>query len=593
MFDTTAADSSATFFQNLDPTAQTAFSLALAQVPAAALELAHTQLADFAAEPGFLDTLRIPFGDFDEAQASALFQDLLTGDASRFPRVEVLPADVLPGANGAFDSLTGTIYLADRFLSSNADNPAAIADVLLEEIGHYIDAQINVVDSPGDEGAIFSAIVQGRSLNEAELAALKSKNDIRVIDLNGESSFIENSAKAGQANADVNGDGKADIVGFGDNAVFVALSNGNGTFQQATVSYPSAGFTKGSGGWTNFNDYPRMLADVNGDGKADIVGFGDNAVFVALSNGNGTFQQATVSYPSAGFTKGSGGWTNFNDYPRMLADVNGDGKADIVGFGGNAVFVALSNGNGTFQQAAVSYPSAGFTKGNGGWTNFNDYPRMLADVNGDGKADIVGFGDNAVFVALSNGNGTFQQATVSYPSAGFTKGNGGWTNFNDYPRIFGGSYGGGYSVGLMTTSTNLTQLQNGQLLGQYFDVDNAHGAQCWDLVAYATGISSSSPYWSTSNWKPGPNVMANGNVAVGTAIATFLGPNGSYNNPIYSGGQIVEWRQHTAIFAGYGNESGVSGFYVWEQNPGPARRRFIRNDGFGVNDADNYAVIQV
>jgi hypothetical protein len=44
----------------------------------------------------------------------------------------------------------------------------------------------------------------------------------------------------------------------------------------------------------------------------------------------------------------------------------------------------------------------------------------------------------------------------------------------------------------MTTSTNLTKLINGQLNGQYIDVDGAYGAQCWDLVAYATGINSSS-----------------------------------------------------------------------------------------------------
>jgi hypothetical protein len=38
----------------------------------------------------------------------------------------------------------------------------------------------------------------------------------------------------------------------------------------------------------------------------------------------------------------------------------------------------------------------GFTKVNGGWATQNDFPRMLADVNGDGFADIVAFGNSAV-----------------------------------------------------------------------------------------------------------------------------------------------------------------------------------------------------
>jgi hypothetical protein len=56
-------------------------------------------------------------------------------------------------------------------------NPAAVADVLLEEIGHSVDARLNVTDSPGDEGAIFAAVVQGKELSEGELQGLKSEDD--------------------------------------------------------------------------------------------------------------------------------------------------------------------------------------------------------------------------------------------------------------------------------------------------------------------------------------------------------------------------------------------------------------------------------
>ena len=54
--------------------------------------------------------------------------------------------------------------------------------------------------------------------------------------------------------------------------------------------------------------------------------------------------------------------------------------ADIVGFGNDAVFISLGNLDGTFQNPISS--SVPFTKKNG-WTNNNDHPRTLADVNGD------------------------------------------------------------------------------------------------------------------------------------------------------------------------------------------------------------------
>jgi hypothetical protein len=53
------------------------------------------------------------------------------------------------------------------------------------------------------------------------------------------------------------------------------------------------------------------------------VGFGSTNVVIRLGNGDGTFQ--TPISQNIGFTKNSGGWTNNNDVPRMLADVNGDG----------------------------------------------------------------------------------------------------------------------------------------------------------------------------------------------------------------------------------------------------------------------------
>jgi hypothetical protein len=200
--------------------------------------------------------------------------------------------------------------------------------------------------------------------------------------------------------ADIAGDGAADIVGFGTTGVWTALSNGDGTFNPAQVVL--ADFCPRAGGW-HIERHPRFLADITGTNGADIIGFGDAGVYVALSNGDGTFSftpQPVIE--DLGFE--SGGW-KVEKHPRFVGDITGDGKADIVGFGDAGVYVALSNGDGTFDfTPRPVIEDFGFESG--GW-RVDKHPRFLADLTGTNGADIIGFGDAGVYVALSNGDGTF------------------------------------------------------------------------------------------------------------------------------------------------------------------------------------------
>ena len=222
------------------------------------------------------------------------------------------------------------------------------------------------------------------------------------------------------------GDGLADIVGFGESQVVVAKANGDGAFAKPIVGLE--GLTPSNGGWNSFNQYPRQLADVTGDGLADIVGFGPSQVVVATANGDGTFANPIVALN--GFTPGNGGWNSFDRYPRQLADVTGDGLADIVGFGESQVVVAKANGDGTFAKPIVGLED--LTPSNGGWNSFDRYPRQLADVTGDGLADIVGFGPSQVVIATANGDGTFANPIVGLENS--TTVSGGWSSFDKNPR---------------------------------------------------------------------------------------------------------------------------------------------------------------
>jgi uncharacterized protein YraI len=152
-------------------------------------------LQNFAADPDFADKISLVFGDnWNREVVQELQQDWLSGDFSDIPDVRILSADVLSSANGAYSSETDTIYLSRDFLTENAANPAAVADVLLEEYGHAIDAKINTVDSDGDEGEILSSVVQGEVLSNGELLALKVEDDAGVITLDGEDVRIEMSS---------------------------------------------------------------------------------------------------------------------------------------------------------------------------------------------------------------------------------------------------------------------------------------------------------------------------------------------------------------------------------------------------------------
>ncbi|MFN5999838.1 MAG: Calx-beta domain-containing protein, partial [Dolichospermum sp.] len=110
-------------------------------------------------------------------------------DFSQLPQIEILDSSILGNANGAYASSNNQIYLSANFLATSTAE--AISEVLLEEIGHFIDAHINISDSAGDEGAIFAALVQGYSLDTQTLQALKAEDDHATITVNGQNIQVE------------------------------------------------------------------------------------------------------------------------------------------------------------------------------------------------------------------------------------------------------------------------------------------------------------------------------------------------------------------------------------------------------------------
>jgi hypothetical protein len=193
---------------------------------------------------------------------------------------------------------------------------------------------------------------------------------------------------------DVDGDGDVDLIGFGYAGAQVALKRDGYDFAVIRLGIADFGHDQG---WTSQDQFHRTIADVNGDGIDDIVGFGYAGTQVALGRKDGTFEPIHLGLADFGHDQG---WSSQDKFPRLLGDVNGDDRADIVGFGIEGVYIALGQEDGTFREPVLD--SRNFTAAQG-WTSNDRYYRELADLNNDGLLDIVGYGSEGVLVGLNQG----------------------------------------------------------------------------------------------------------------------------------------------------------------------------------------------
>ena len=161
-----------------------------------------------------------------------------------------------------------------------------------------------------------------------------------------------------------------------DGIVSVLLGRGQGSFQSPVLYNTGGGFLSSV-----------ALADVNGDGKLDLLVVNLAAVSVLLGNGDGTFRSPVLYNLGASASS------------LAVGDLNGDGKLDLVIATGAGIAVLRGNGDGTFQ-SPVTFGSRS------DWS----YAVAIGDVNGDGKPDLVTaneysplfYADSAAGVLINN-----------------------------------------------------------------------------------------------------------------------------------------------------------------------------------------------
>ncbi len=144
-------------------------------------------------------------------------------------------------------------------------------------------------------------------------------------------------------------------------------------------------------GTAQFNDW--TLGHLDDDGVPDLVTtyWVDERIGLHLGLGDGTFSEPAVFHPT-GFTPGGA----------VIVDFDGDLMNDIV--------VADRDNN---VLATWTNTGSGFVAGRSLATVINPGSLELADVNGDGRSDIVGTGTGEIFVHLQDAAGIFQPVQAS------------------------------------------------------------------------------------------------------------------------------------------------------------------------------------
>lgn len=236
--------------------------------------------------------------------------------------------------------------------------------------GFIFDATLPVGNNPE---CVVSADINGDN-NVDLISASYYPNTLTVLTNNGSGSFGSNStvtvgniAQSGiqcVVAADINGDSNLDLItaNYLAGTLAVLTNNGNGTFDPyATIAISGLPISV-------------TVADVNDDGRLDLIsatlgGFNNNSLTVFTNNNKGGFGlNATIPLPSGS-----------NPYCVVAADINGDGKVDLISAnqGNNTLTVFTNNGSGIFGLNATLIVGSG--------------PQciMSADLNGDGKPDLV------------------------------------------------------------------------------------------------------------------------------------------------------------------------------------------------------------
>jgi Ca2+-binding RTX toxin-like protein len=405
----------------------------LAAVFSQAKTQALARLRSFASKSDFIAQLQVAFGgNFDNNIALGIASQLQSGDFSLIPEIQVLTNGELSTANGAYAAELDRIFISSDFLVQHQNDINAIAELLLEEIGHKFDRLLNgSVDSPGDEGAIFRSLVKGQTLSPTMLSGLRATDDTAVIIINGQSVAVEKQDFNGTSGNDIligtGGDDQfypgtgADTINGGAGNDYLGIYNYTDTANTTIIytSTTSGTITGGSNNGTTFQNIERVLF---------FTGYGADNINISAATGSGLVDGGggndtiTGSANSDGLYGGIG-----ND------SINGGAGDDNIRGGGGDDTLNGGNGNDAIIVGVFS-----------------------AEFNGGAEKIDGGAGDDSLSIIASDSS---SDTIISYTSAigTITGGSNNGTTFQNIERVYcdTGSGADNINISAATGSSNV------------------------------------------------------------------------------------------------------------------------------------------
>jgi trimeric autotransporter adhesin len=483
---------------------------------------AKDTLTKFVTQSNFLDQLQVAFGDrFDTNIALGIVSSIKAGDWSFLPAIEIRTDAELAGNNGAFDTADNLIFANDDFLAKNLSQPDRIVNLLLEEIGHKFDILLNgQVDSSGDEGAIFAALAQGKTLSDSALADLKAEDDHTVLSIDGKQVAVEleswtasnplgekhtgtdadDTLTGGAGNDTIDGGAGNDLIDGGAGNNSINGGDGNDTL------------TSGAGNDT-----------INGGAGNDFINGGD---------GNNNLEGGTGSDTLIG----GAGNDSLNFRTSRSGDVSTDGDVFDGGGGINTAYLTSGTDGSTIIYKDIN---GGTISGGGSIKNIQKFnfnggsgndtvdasASILAGLDGgEGNDSLIGGAGNDI-LAGGDGNDTLE--------------GGGGTN-----SLKGGSGDDVYIVSSLTDKVVENPDEGNDTVWANVDYTLADNVENMYVSGNATGTGNSADNYMTSNGGGNNTLVAldgNDTLVGGTGNDTLVGGAGNDIYQVHSSGtQIAE-----------------------------------------------------
>ena len=286
---------------------------------------------------------------------------LAVGDLNGDGQPDLVAANSAVGANSVSVLLNTTVLL-------EATNVAAVGDTQFSFPSRNQVVAVGDINNDGKPDLVISPIFGARSvsifLNTTQPGSI-------VPTFSGPTSFGTGDIPNFVGLADFNGDGKLDLFAGNGNSTVGVLINVTPPGASVPSFLPPVAFTTG-------NIIKNVAAaDINGDGKPDLVVVSYYSAVDVLLNQTAPGAMTPSFGNLQAFATGGGTPTG------TVADVNGDGRPDLIFTGtGNTVSVLLNTTTPGAQSASFA-PRVTFAVGHVA------HSVAVADLNGDGKPDLI------------------------------------------------------------------------------------------------------------------------------------------------------------------------------------------------------------